>query len=46
MALKLVDTRHRMPVAAQQLAHRGAGADLGEPAVLLGAQHLGVLTPA
>ncbi len=34
-----IDGRHRVPVAPHHLAHRRARADLGQLAVLLGAQH-------
>ena len=31
---------HHLAVAAQQVAHRGAGGDVGELVVLLGGQHV------
>jgi hypothetical protein len=43
---ELLGEHGRQPVAAEQVAHRRAGADLGDVLVFLAAQHVGVDPPA
>jgi hypothetical protein len=45
IGVELARTADRMPVAAQVIAHRGAGADLGDDAVFFCTQHALPLWP-